>query len=379
MSLLVLCSVSLFAADDVKMPEGRNLDKEIDNAIRKGVEFLIKNQSADGSFMKTPAIGALAAMAFKGSELEIAKEPMARARKSILASFDKDGTFSDPQKMYITYNTSICLAALAVIDNPDDYAMMRKARNWLIDNQLTEKHPTNPVTKDNVYYGGIGYGKAGPSEPDLSNTQWALEALYLTEHLDKESKEAKEKSDVAWGNALRFLAAVQKVPENADQKWIVSKDDPANDGGFIYSPETSKASDKDGKSAKQTLRSYGSMTYSGFKSLIYAKLAKDDYRVKAAREWASKNYTLEENPNMGAEGYYYYLLAFAKANSAFGEQAITDSDGKKHLWREELAKKLIALQKTDGSWSNDNGRWQESSPVLTTAYALIALELAKSE
>jgi len=32
-------------------------------------------------------------------------------------------------------------------------------------------------------------------------------------------------------------------------------------------------------------------------------------------------------------------------------------DGRKANWREDLALKLINLQKADGSWANDNGRW----------------------
>jgi len=45
-------------------------------------------------------------------------------------------------------------------------------------------------------------------------------------------------------------------------------------------------------------------------------------------------------------------------------------------WREELVKKLIALQKPDGSWVNANNRWWENDPVLASSYALLALEFA---
>ena len=39
------------------------------------------------------------------------------------------------------------------------------------------------------------------------------------------------------------------------------------------------------------------------------------------------------------------------------------------------ALKLINLQKADGSWANENGRWWEKDPVLVTAYSLIALDM----
>jgi squalene-hopene/tetraprenyl-beta-curcumene cyclase len=38
-------------------------------------------------------------------------------------------------------------------------------------------------------------------------------------------------------------------------------------------------------------------------------------------------------------------------------------------------KKLVSLQKFDGYWMNDNGRWWENDPVLCTTYSLLALEI----
>ena len=43
-------------------------------------------------------------------------------------------------------------------------------------------------------------------------------------------------------------------------------------------------------------------------------------------------------------------------------------------WRKDLAGKLLASQREDGRWVNDNGRWMESNPVLVTAYTVMALE-----
>jgi hypothetical protein len=39
------------------------------------------------------------------------------------------------------------------------------------------------------------------------------------------------------------------------------------------------------------------------------------------------------------------------------------------------ALKPINLQKADGSWANENGRWFEKDPAMATAYALIALDM----
>ena len=47
--------------------------------------------------------------------------------------------------------------------------------------------------------------------------------------------------------------------------------------------------------------------------------------------------------------------------------------GQAHDWRDELTTALLTRQRADGSWANPNERWMEGEPVLTTAYALLAL------
>src|SRR5690606_7086658 len=81
------------------------------------------------------------------------------------------------------------------------------------------------------------------------------------------------------------------------------------DGGFIYTTSVdrdhvgvpqSMANPEQVDEAKQGrpvsgLRSYGSMTYAGFKSYVYAQLDRDDPRVVAAHDWIRRNYTLDRN------------------------------------------------------------------------------------
>jgi squalene-hopene/tetraprenyl-beta-curcumene cyclase len=67
-------------------------------------------------------------------------------------------------------------------------------------------------------------------------------------------------------------------------------------GGFTYTPI---ADDKG-------THCYGTMTYAGLLSLIYAEVKADDERVKAAVDWLSRHFTIDENPGQGAQGFYYY-------------------------------------------------------------------------
>jgi len=181
------------------------------------------------------------------------------------------------------------------------------------------------------------------------------------------------------------------------------------DGGFIYStslnadlpavPESKANPDlmdkavqmqKDGEdieTIKQTvtnLRTYGSITYAGLKSYIYAmpaQMDRDDPRVKAAMKWVKNNYTLQQNPGMPEsvkhQGQYYYYMTFARALNAWGSATITTADGETHDWANDLVDALAKRQRADGSWINQHAdRWMEDNPDLVTAYSLIALENA---
>ena len=57
---------------------------------------------------------------------------------------------------------------------------------------------------------------------------------------------------------------------------------------------------------------------------------------------------------------------------------LTDAKGVSHAWKAELAARLAALQRKDGSWCNErSGRWMESIPQLATAYSLMAIQYLK--
>lgn len=119
------------------------------------------------------------------------------------------------------------------------------------------------------------------------------------------------------------------------------------------------------------LRAYGSMTYAGFKSLIYAGLSQNDPRTAAAKTWIEHNYTLDENPGMGSDGFYYYLVAFSKALDAAEMDTVAGRN-----WRSDLVTKLTSLQNDDGSFRPIDDRWMETDPELITAYSMIALQHA---
>ena len=183
--------------------------------------------------------------------------------------------------------------------------------------------------------------------------------------------------DPAVRKAVVFVSRTQGGEEAKDY-WIGLPD-----GGFIYSPHEggeSKAGEFVMPSGEKGLKAYGSMTYAGFLSLVYTGLEKDDPRVQAALDWIGSHWTLEENPELGMQGYMYYLMTMGKALRAYGKPTVVDGQGAEHPWRKELSAKLVSLQRDDGSWINPEAeRWYEGNPYLSTPYALVALDACLAE
>ena len=179
------------------------------------------------------------------------------------------------------------------------------------------------------------------------------------EILSPAQKEEFANKKLFYDKALVFLSKCQNLKSVNPEAYS------GNDGGFIYEPGASKAG---------ATNSYGSMTYAGLKSLIYAKVDKNDERVKAAYEWIRNNYSVESAPKMGTQGLFYYYQTMAKSLNAFGTDIIIDDSNVSHEWRNELANQIIKIQSPEGFWVNENGRWWENNPVLVTAYSILALE-----
>jgi squalene-hopene/tetraprenyl-beta-curcumene cyclase len=170
------------------------------------------------------------------------------------------------------------------------------------------------------------------------------------------------------------VSRTQNLPQHGNDTDYADK---IGDGGFYYTPAAGGQS-KAGESADGGLRSYGSMTYAGLKSMIYAGLTPEDPRVNAALDFIRNHYTLDNNPGMGAQGQYYYYHTFAKALDVAGLEVVESTDAGPRDWRMDLINKLEAEQQEDGSWVNREAeRWMEGDRQLVTAYCLLALKHAR--
>ncbi|MDX9787344.1 MAG: prenyltransferase/squalene oxidase repeat-containing protein [Desulfobacterales bacterium] len=344
-----------------------SLLNESKHTLEQAHEFLLKSQLPNGSWNDNPAITALVLYSFL---LQPIYNPGEKSEPAIANGFKYLESFVKPdgaiyKEEYRNYMTAVCLLAFAESKMEKYATIIDNAKKFLIKFQLDEDEG---VAKDHPFYGGIGYG--GDDRPDLSNTQFALDAIKAAEDyearytkLAPQNKDQMEKDEAElglhWKKALVFLARCQNVKSVNDMPYAV------DDGGFIYETGTYK---------KERSHSYGSMTYAGVKSLLYAKVDKNDIRVKSAVSWIQNNYTLDENPGFGQDALYYYYMTFAKCLDALGEDVIEDSKGVKHPWREELIKKLISMQHEEGYWVHTHARYLHNVKDLVTAYAIISIK-----
>ncbi|WP_193212944.1 prenyltransferase/squalene oxidase repeat-containing protein [Luteolibacter marinus] len=355
-----ICSVAtavafFVAAGPVAAGLEKPLQAEATAAIQQALGYLAKAQNADGwwSSPDFPGLSGLAVQAFLLAPGP-ARDDGAAVRKGldfIRSSAKPDGGIYN--KGMANYNTSIALTTLLRADRVEDVPRIEAARKFLLGGQ---KSGAGKPGDD----GGFGYEPEGKrSRPDLDNTVFAVEALAL--YRDKHRTVEKiGQPDLDWEAAIDFVSRCQNLPGSNPAEW--ASDDPAEKGGFTYTPE----------GCQDGTHSYGTMTYSGLLSLVHARVAADDPRVKAAVDWLSRRYSVDENPGLGEQGLYYYYFVMAKALTV-AEIGQLDAGGRKVEWRSELARKLISLQRADGSWSNRNGRWMEQDPALATSYAVITL------
>ncbi len=383
--LAFLCAATLLAPAlhaEEPLPRshaGASLRNEIQLAIDKGLAWLATTQQADGSFANPdnaqnsqdhPALTALPLVAFL-------REPGEKRGPQRAALIDKALTFlrgkAQPDggiyaKGLSNYNTSVVLVALLESNDPKDEPLVEAARKFIAGQQAGN------MAKAELN-GGFGYGPVGTSpkrqHPDLDNTVIALEALRAYKAARPTAELAAGK-DLNWQAAIDFVSRCQNLTSNG-QPW--ASDDAANKGGFLYYPGSSNAGEQDLANGKKALRSYGTMSYAGLLSFIYADVKKDDPRVAAALDWLTRHYTTEENPGLEKQGYYYYLHLLTKGLAAAGVRELVTADGRKVDWQREVALKLINLQNTNGSWVGDQARWMEKDPVLVTSYAVLALEI----
>ena len=354
-SLVVLSVSGSRVAGQTRSGRGQNPSalsaetrQKLVDSLNRGAAYVRKQQKPDGTWENHPGITAMVATA-------LLRQPGAKAQAMTTVAKTLDylrGLAKPDGGIYVRdiphYITAVSVMAFAAAGQPQDKAIMERGRQYLASHLLDEGESVKP---DDKFYGGLGWGGLSDGgRADIISLEYGLRAM-------KEA-DLPANSD-AWTKAIKFLQRTQNIGELNDQGWATS------DGGLAYYP---------GFSTAGGTRSYGSATYAGIMSYTCANLRKDDRRVQGVMKWIQDNYTVDENPGIGQKTVYYYYMVFAKALQAIGEDVIVDAKGQRHNWREDLGKKLLALQKPEGYWVNTDPAEMQDNKVLVTTFTVMAIE-----
>ena len=387
-----LCALIMVAFLPAALAIDEAHQRMADAMIARSIEYLRSQQLEDGSWSVNPdgpVMPAITGLVLSGMlespDIDATDPDVAKAIAFLISAQQDDGGIYD--LILPNYNTSVAISALAKAATPEASKAVERALPFLRTLQWGETAgdkgiaaiEARRVGAEHPFYGGVGYGSH--SRPDGSNLNVFVQALHDA---------GVEHDDPAMLRAVAFLERLQMHHEVNDQAYAEG----STQGGFIYStgPEGDQAGAGESKAGTiqeslddgtrvSRLRAYGSMTYAGFKTYVYAKLSPEDPRVRYAYEWITHHYSLETNPGLGDEGLYYFFVTFARALDAWGEETIDvviDGETQTRDWANDLIDRLAQLQNEDGSFKSVHDRWMEGDPVLITAYALIALQAARN-
>lgn len=326
-----------------------------------GAEYLRRSQEDCGGWTTEKGIGTslVVLLGLLRAGYSPDDPTVRRGTDYVLRAVQTDGGIYTPGGHIPVYESCLALSCFAYAKGrfgTDRFdAVLERGEEFVRGQQYSEENGTAP---DDKAYGGLGYGKK--SRPDLSNTQFFVDTLRDL---------GADFNDAAIQRAVTFVERCQNYPAEGE-----TEADPAGGedvGGFFYTCMTEE--NPAGRETDGGLRSYGSITYAGLKSLIYAGLTESDPRVEAAVGWIRRNYSTTKNPGLGLRGLYYYYHTMSRTMDVLGEEQFTDDAGVSHFWKGELIEVFAKRQRPDGSWVNSNPMWFESDPNLVTGYALIVL------
>lgn len=189
--LLIMAMASSAAAENTKITapasstQNFSLIKEVKHSLEIAYGFLLGTQEKNGSWKYDPAITSLVLYSFL---IDPVYNPDDRTDQAIKKGFEFLESNVKPdggiyRKEYRNYVTSVSLMAFTATNLPKYKDIIANAKNFLIQFQVDE---SEGYAETHHFYGGIGYG--GDARPDLSNTQFALDAIKEAEDYERKYK-----------------------------------------------------------------------------------------------------------------------------------------------------------------------------------------------
>ena len=329
-SCLIAAVLFITVLSPAHAQDGLNAE-QVRNAIRRGVEYLKREQSPRGNWIEHAGhpggVTALCTLALLNAGVPPDDPAIQKALETLR-----------PIEPRMTYVTSLQTMVLCAAEPKRDLVQIKINARWLEQTQIKEgatngswSYPTNNARGDN------------------SNSQFAILALHEAERV------GVEVSDQTWRRAHAYWKRAQNP-----------------DGSWGYVPQSAGT---------------GSMTCAGLAAMVItagkispADATVEDGRVQCCGEqeqneeierglaWLGRNFSVNRNPGSRLDAWlYYYLYGLERVGRMTARRYIGEHD-----WYREGAEKLVREQdQLSGFWKG-SGRI-EDHPHIGTSMALLFL------
>lgn len=402
-------------------PDQLNTDSlaALTDVRQRGQAWLLARQGDSGAWtlplrtgesMSSVAMTVLALTALRHADSSAA-DSIDKGVSWLISQQNRDGSFGDGDQglYYRPYCTALALWSLAPARNG---AQIAKAVDYLGENQ----RPAG------LHRGGIGFGMVAPA-PTAQNPGATFTRTFAMVSPTSMAAEGARRAGIHPGDRLLTEIASYVRSCHNDTR-INTRPEVARflkrnryrlggDGGVVSTLENLRRPAAWTGQTVETVVSSGISTYQGLTAYVRSGLAPDSPEVASVSRWIAAHYSVAEHagfadvmragqrplwptehggftPESEADetvsdpsrtddiaqaGRYLYLFSMAQALDAVGIDHVDTPDGTRHAWCSEIANVLTAAQHLDGSWINQNPRWLEFDAVLSTAFALAALNI----
>ncbi|MBI3819089.1 MAG: hypothetical protein HY286_10395 [Planctomycetes bacterium] len=330
-----------------KGPSASEFQNRVDNAIDRGIKYLLNYQCRDGSW-------GYHAYFFPAGETALCAYTLLKC--GIPAShpaLQRAFAYLDGIEPAETYVVSCMLSAYEATGNP-----AYKAKIQQLSGILTGYNERGLWSYPNSW--GSPW-RAEKGLIDLSNTQFAVLGLRAAH------KGGVDIPAALWKQIIESALKFQEIPRIMDASGSPKTDGTTTTGkiqvaGFSY---------RAGEGA------YGSMTAAGIcilkialenvkSSLSSAQVRTVQNAIDSGVNWLAENFTITSNPKKG-DWVYYYLYGLERVGAFLKIDKIGEHD-----WYREGADWLISKQGNDGAWA------ESDHAEADTCFALLFLRRASA-
>lgn len=337
-----LVAVALLAVSPVRAQEAR--DAKVDEAVKRGVAYLLAQQKPDGSIsdgryqtaMTSLSIMAICASGHPPSEKSKEGEAVRRALEYVLQSERVEkGYFGarDHSRMYGHGITSVMLAEIVGMGADKDQDFRARDRlKQAMELMYWSQERKSPKNKDQ--YGGWRY-QPKDADSDLSITIWQVMALRAARNAGMEVPRS------VIDKAVDYIKRCYRTErdDNGKPKNLKSA------CGYQPSHEPRFASAAAGLRALQVCGEYAAPETTG-----------------------SAQWLREHKPKYDERFFYYGMYYYAQAMYQQGGEHAKEA-------RDFVETTFLDKQKPDGSWESSDGQERDAGIAYATSMALLSLSV----